>query len=109
MNVPMHSSVYCRDGYCGRSTYVVLSSLTDETTHIVVESESPPPAERLVPVALIEAIQPKGILLSCDSATLAQQDPFIEAQYVRVEDFVYDDKERRDTVSRNTAWRVICQ
>ena len=107
MNVPLHSSVYCRDGYCGHSTYVILSLLTDQVTHVVVESDRPTRSERLVPVALIEAVQPEAILLACDSATLAEQDPFVETRYIRVEDLAYDDGEQRRVVSPNTAWRVV--
>jgi hypothetical protein len=107
MAVPLQSNVYCRDGYCGRSTYVVMSPLTDRITHVVVECEQPPLSKRLVPVALIEEVQPKAIFLSCDSATLAKQDPFVETYYIRVEELGYDDREQGHVVSPNTAWRVI--
>lgn len=102
-----HGRVFCTDGYCGRSTYVVLSPSTEQISHLVVQDRDPPATERLVPMSLVGAVKDGVVQLSCDKATLAQLEPFLPAAFIRVELSQYDQQTQHDVLAPYTAWPVI--
>ena len=104
MTFPGHSRVFCTDGYCGHSTYVVLSPSTEQVTHLVVQDRNVPETERLVPVSLVAAARDGTVQLSCDKAMLAQLEAFVPAAFVRVELSHYDKEARQYVVAPYTAW-----
>ena len=106
MDMSLHTRVYCTDGPCGRSTYAILSQATDQVTHLVVEEEQMPHTERLVPFRLIGEIKPGSVVLSCNKAALAKQDRFVEAEYIRVETLVYDERLQSYVLWPDVAWRA---
>jgi sporulation protein YlmC with PRC-barrel domain len=85
MDIPIDAEVFCTDGYCGRSTYVVLKPKTEEVTHLVVKEEESPHKEILIPVTAVAATTPDSINLSYTHDKLAQLQPFIETEYVKVD------------------------
>ena len=85
MDVPIDAEVFCTDGYCGRSTHVVLKPKTEEVTHLVVKEEEAPHKEILIPVTAVAAATPDSINLSYTYDKLAQLQPFIETEYVKVD------------------------
>jgi sporulation protein YlmC with PRC-barrel domain len=105
MDIPIDAEVFCRDGLCGRSTYVVLRPKTEEATHLVVKGNESPHKEILVPVTAVTATTPDSINLSCTRDELGQLQPFFETEYVEVnipryaggayfmEPYVYPDSE----------------
>jgi hypothetical protein len=82
MDIPTDAQVYCDDEPCGRSTYVILNPVTDEITHLVVEQESFPPTDRLVPVGLIVESMPHRILLRCTKGELSKMPLFTETEFI---------------------------
>ena len=106
IDLPLDSKILCTDGPCGHLTYAILSPTTDQVTHVVVEDEQRSHTERLVPFKLIEEIKGGAILLSCSKAALAEQDPFIETRYIRVETSIYDERLQRYVLLPYIAWQA---
>jgi len=84
MDIPIGVEVFCTDGYCGRSTRVVLKPKTEEVTHLVVKEKESPHEEILIPVTAVTAATPDSINLSYTRSKLAKLQPFIETEYVRL-------------------------
>lgn len=85
MDIPIDAEVFCTDGFCGRSTRVVLKPKTEEVTHLVVKEKESPHKEILVPVTAVTATTPDSINLSYTRDKLAKLQPFIETEYVKVD------------------------
>jgi len=84
MDIPMDAEVFCTDGLCGRSTYLVIKPKTEEVTHLVVKEGKAPHEEILVPVTAVAATTPDSINLTFTRDELAKLQPFIETEYVKV-------------------------
>jgi sporulation protein YlmC with PRC-barrel domain len=85
MDIPMDAEVFCTDGFCGRSTRVVLKPGTEEVTHLVVKEKESPHEEILIPVTAVTTTTPDSINLSYTRGKLAKLQPFIETEYVKVD------------------------
>jgi len=83
MDIPTNAQVYCNDEPCGRSTHTILNPVTDEVTHLVVQQETYPPVDRLVPVSLVAESTPQRILLRCTKSELSSLRPFTETEFVQ--------------------------
>jgi hypothetical protein len=90
MDIPIDAQVECTDGRCGRSAYVILNPVTDEITHFVVDRETFPPSDRLVPIEAIVESTPQRILLNCTKAQVADMQPFIETEFLTSEKADYE-------------------
>ena len=84
MDIPIGAEVFCTDGFCGRSTAVVLKPETEEVTHLVVKERDFPHAEILIPVTAVTVTTPDSVNLSYTRGELAKLQPFIETEYVPV-------------------------
>jgi uncharacterized protein YrrD len=85
MDIPLDAEVFCTDGFCGRSTRVVLKPKCEEVTHLVVKEETSPHKEILIPVTAVTATTPDSINLSYTRGKLAKLQLFIETEYVEVD------------------------
>ena len=85
MDIPVNAEVYCTDGYCGRSTHVILEPATEKVTHLVVREKQWPHVEVLVPVAAVTATTPDSINLRYARDGLAEMQHFIETEYIEVD------------------------
>ena len=85
MDIPIDAEVFCTDGFCGRSTHVVLRPKTEEVTHLVVKENELPLREVLIPVSAIAATTPDSINLRYTRHEIAGRQPFIETDYVQVD------------------------
>jgi hypothetical protein len=77
--------VECLDGSCGQSTRVVINPVTQQLTHLVVEIDRFPSAERVVPFAMIAQTTATMIQLSCTKEELKAMPDFVEHHYVQVD------------------------
>jgi sporulation protein YlmC with PRC-barrel domain len=85
MDIPIDVEVFCTDGLCGRSTYVVLKPKTEEVTHLVVKEKESPHREILIPVTAVTATTPDSINVRYTRDEMAKLQPFIETEYVEVD------------------------
>ena len=85
MDIPIDAEVFCTDGFCGRSTRVVLKPETEEVTHLVVREKEPPHQEILVPVTAVTATTPDSINLRYTKHKITKLQPFTETDYVQVD------------------------
>jgi uncharacterized protein YrrD len=85
MDIPVGAEVFCTDGFCGRSTRVILKPKCEEVTHLVVKEKESPHKEILIPVTAVTATTPDSINLSYTRGKLAKLQPFIETEYVEVD------------------------
>ncbi len=86
MDIPINVDVLCGEHESGRSTYIILSPKTREITHIVVREKAFPHAERLVPVHMVAESTPTFIRLRCSEEELAQQERFIQTEFLEVDE-----------------------
>ncbi len=83
MDIPVHAEVYCSDGLCGHSTYIIVNPVSQQVTHLVVKEKRAPHTERLVPVNLVTETTHDLVQLSCTRDQLKKMEPFIETEYIR--------------------------
>jgi sporulation protein YlmC with PRC-barrel domain len=82
MDIPIGAEVYCTDGPCGRSTYVIIDPASERVTHVVVKEHGGKEPEWLVPLDLVAETTPDEIQLRCAKERLATLDPFTETEYI---------------------------
>lgn len=82
MDFPLGAEVHCKDGRCGRSTFIVYNPVTDQLTHVVVREQQPSKIERLVPTSLVKSTAADVILLNCDRDEFFQLEPFNQTHFV---------------------------
>jgi sporulation protein YlmC with PRC-barrel domain len=82
MDIPVDAKVYCADGICGRSTYVVINPTMRQVTHLVVRENRFPHNEWLVPVEWVVETSHNVIHLRCDAKELAGAESFIETEFI---------------------------
>lgn len=85
MDIPINAEVYCADGLCGYSIYIILNPVTERVTHLVVKEKQFPHTERMVPVDLVMETTPNRIQLRCTERELTEMDPFIETEFIQTE------------------------
>jgi len=85
MDIPADADVYCADGLCGRSTYIIINPVAEQITHLVVKENRSPYTECVVSIDLISETTPQRIDLRCTSDALREMDQFTETEYIRVE------------------------
>jgi sporulation protein YlmC with PRC-barrel domain len=91
MDIPLDADVFCQDGLCGQSTYLIVDPTTRQVTHLVLREQWFPHAEYLVPVERIVESTAGEIRLDCTRHDIFRLEPFIETDYVEgdLEDFEY--------------------
>jgi sporulation protein YlmC with PRC-barrel domain len=82
MDIPVNVEVYCEDGPCGRSTYVIVNPTTWQVTHLVVKEKGFPNIERLVGLDRVTETGPHLIRLRCTRKELSTMDQFIEIEFL---------------------------
>ena len=82
MEIPFNAQVECTDGVCGRSEYVLINPVIDQVTHLVVQEDSSPNTEYIVPVDIVSATIADTIRLRCSKAELEKMDPFIKTKFI---------------------------
>jgi hypothetical protein len=55
MEIPLQAQVECTDGVCGHSVYVLINSVLDQVTHLVVRENSSPHTEYIVAAYVVSA------------------------------------------------------
>jgi hypothetical protein len=91
MEFPLNVDVHCADGYCGRSTHIILNPVTEQVSHFVVQERQSPGIERLVSIMLIATTAAEVILLRCSKEEFAKLEAFNEP------DFIYADVPQHTT------------
>jgi hypothetical protein len=81
MDVPINAPVYCADGSCGHSTYVILNPTTWHMTHLVVKEKGFPHTERLVPLEHLGETGHGLIHLRWTKEELAKMEQFKEIEF----------------------------
>jgi sporulation protein YlmC with PRC-barrel domain len=82
MDIPVNAEVYCKDGPCGHSTYVIINPTTWQVTHLVVKEKGFPNVERLVPLEQVTETSPHLIHLGCTRNELSNMDQFIAIDFL---------------------------
>ena len=89
IDVPLNAAVECTDGPCGESVTIIVNPVTSQVEFFVVLDKTTKPAvQRLVPMSQVADSTPSKILLKCKIADVQAMDPFIDTQYVKVEQMV---------------------
>jgi sporulation protein YlmC with PRC-barrel domain len=82
MDIPLNAEVSCLDGFCGKSTYLVLMPTNEEITHVVIQDESFPGTEYLVPIGQIAESTPESIRLNCSHDELSKMPVFNQVEFI---------------------------
>lgn len=84
--IPINADVSCTNGYCGKSSHLLLNPITQKLTHIVVQGkEFFDSNKRLVPFDRIIETTPDLIRLNCTKEELAKMEAFTETHYIKRE------------------------
>jgi hypothetical protein len=83
VDIPVNVDVYCTDGLCGRSTYVLINPVRQEVTHLVVMEADAPQEERVVSTEIVSETTPDMIMLDCTKDQLERMASFNETEYIR--------------------------
>ncbi len=84
-DVPLNAIVNCTDGYCGRSTSVIVDPDTLQVTYYAVKEDEPPYTERLVPVEQVEEATPTQLKLRCTKDEVKNMEPFTVTEFRQIE------------------------
>jgi sporulation protein YlmC with PRC-barrel domain len=82
MEFPLDAQVYCTDGRCGRSTYIIVNPVTEKVTHLVVRERQPSRVERLVPITLVAGTTAERIGLNCSLEQFSKLEPFNQTHFI---------------------------
>jgi uncharacterized protein YrrD len=82
MDIPVDVDVYCQDGLCGRSTYVILNPTRRTVTHVVVQKHGFVHSTHLVPIDHIVESTAERITLRCTQAEVLRLPTFLETEFV---------------------------
>jgi len=81
--LPLGAQVECTDGYGGSVTGLIVEPLARQLTHIVVQDDTVPAVDHLVPVARVAGTTHERVRLDCTRETLAALEPFAQERYIR--------------------------
>lgn len=82
VEIAVETDVYCEDGPCGIVKGIVLNPVTDQVTHIVVQTDGFPHDAYLVPFAEITVSTSEKVLLECNREQLREMQPFVQEEFV---------------------------
>ena len=80
--IPVGARVQCTDGHGGSVTRLIVEPLARRLTHIVVQDDTVPAVEHLVPTARIAETTHDLVTLDCTQDTLMAIEPFAEERYI---------------------------
>jgi hypothetical protein len=80
--LPLGARVQCTDGHGGSVTRLIVESLARRLTYIVVQDDTVPAVEHLVPAARIAETTHDLVTLDCTQDTLMAIEPFAEERYI---------------------------
>lgn len=84
MDVPINANVQCLDAPAGHTTCVIMNPKSKIVTHVVVETNTFPKKERIVPIDLIREATPTTIQLQCQRAEVDKMEEFIDHEFIHV-------------------------
>jgi hypothetical protein len=82
VQIPVGAEVSCKDGLCGKSTYVLINPVTEKVTHLVVKANTTHYPEYIVPIELVAAMDNDMITLKCTLDEFQHMDPFVQTHYI---------------------------
>ncbi len=85
MDISTSAEAVCTDGPCGRSTCLIVEPGTETVTHVVVKDNRSRRQEFLVPFQTIAGATADSIDLRCSVEELHSCEPFLVAEWVRVD------------------------
>lgn len=82
MDIRLNVDVHCKDGRCGRSTYIILNPITERLTHLVVREQWPSRIERMVPIDWVVITTRDVIVLGRTREEFTQLEEFTQTEFV---------------------------
>lgn len=84
IDIKLGSSVQCRDGPCGKVTYIVFRRGTRKLTQIVVEDKQfPDNPTRIVPINNVKSATQMQVALGCTRHDITLMPPFTTTQFIQ--------------------------
>jgi sporulation protein YlmC with PRC-barrel domain len=83
MDIAANARIYCKDGFYGHVTYIVLNPITNEITHLVVQEDVITYPERLVPIDLVVSSSPTQIVLRLTKSELRKLPSFTKTEFLQ--------------------------
>lgn len=81
IDIPLNAVIYCQDGRCGISAYVVIDPVKDSVTHLVVKIDDTY-NELLIPIERISQADSNHILLNCTRQDLKSFPSFMAVHFI---------------------------
>jgi sporulation protein YlmC with PRC-barrel domain len=83
MDIAANTKVYCKDGFYGHVTYIILNPITNEITHLVVQEDVITYPERLVPIDLVVSSSPTQTVLRLSKSELRKLPNFTKTEFLQ--------------------------
>jgi uncharacterized protein YrrD len=83
MDICTNARIYCKDGFYGHVTYIILNPITNEITHLVVQEDVITYPERLVPSDLVVSSSPTQIVLRLTKSELRKLPSFTKTEFLQ--------------------------
>ena len=83
MDIPLDVDVLGAGEFAGHSRMVIIDPTKRQVTHVVVEEENYPFAERLVPLDWVQECTPELMHLRCTRQEWAELEPYVEVKYLQ--------------------------
>jgi hypothetical protein len=80
--LPLGARVQCTDGHGGSVTRLIVEPLARRLTHIVVQDDTLPAVEHLLPAARIAETTHDLVTLDCTQDILEALEPFADERYI---------------------------
>jgi sporulation protein YlmC with PRC-barrel domain len=83
MDIPIGARTRCTDGYCGKSSHVLINPTAQTVTHIVVgDSKWLGDTSKIVPFELVSKTTPDTIYLRCSRTEVFEMEEFFKVHYI---------------------------
>ncbi len=84
--IPIDAAVNAVDGICGHVVCVIVDPIRDKVTHLAVEEDEPPHAQRLIPIQLVHNARHREIEIKCGIDEFKKMDLFVDTEFVPSEE-----------------------
>jgi len=92
MNISLDAKAKCSDGPCGNLDHIILKSVNEEITHLVIRDEMNHETEYIVPIDLVSKSNHERIQLDCTRNELKSMPIFTKEEYIPRSAFTFQIK-----------------
>ncbi len=82
VGIEINAAVHATDGMCGHVVCLIVDPMDEKVTHLVVEEDELPRAQRLVPIGLVHSARQEEIELKCGTDQFKKMHAFVDEEFI---------------------------